>query len=168
VKKTAQKTPVVDKGICIYGAGVLLKYLQALEQEVAGVYAGEKDIEYIHRARVASRRLRAALPLFIACLPEKKAAGWVKQIRGVTRALGEARDTDVQIERLEMVSRALPDPHFASGIQRIILRLKQKRRSLQTPVTQAMHRCTCTLRRFTSIVSPTSLRASIHSSLLMT
>jgi CHAD domain-containing protein len=138
MKQAAQKSIVLDQGACIYGAGILLKHLQALEQEVAGVRAGHEDIEYIHRARVASRRLRAALPLFISCLPEKKAASWLKHIRAVTRALGEARDADVQLERLQKFLHALPDPRFRPGIQRLMLRLRQKRSRLQAPVTQAM------------------------------
>jgi CHAD domain-containing protein len=70
--------------------------LEAFEKEIEGVRAAE-DIEYIHRMRVASRRLRAALPLFLSCLPQKQYARWMKEITGITRALGEARDADVQI-----------------------------------------------------------------------
>jgi len=70
--------------------------LAAFEQEIAGV-RDAKDREYIHRMRVASRRLRAALPLFGACFSEKQYARWIREITGITRALGEARDIDVQI-----------------------------------------------------------------------
>jgi CHAD domain-containing protein len=70
--------------------------LEAFAQEIAGVKAAQ-DSEYIHRMRVASRRLRAALPLFTPCFAGKKYRRWMQEIKKITRALGEARDADVQI-----------------------------------------------------------------------
>jgi CHAD domain-containing protein len=81
---------------CIFGVQRLLPLLDAFSKEIGGVKTAQ-DIEHIHRMRVASRRLRAALPLFASCFPEKKYQQWMEEIRKVTRALGEARDTDVQI-----------------------------------------------------------------------
>ncbi len=142
VKQPAWPEKVNDQGTCTFGAGVLLGHVQALEAEVEGVHSGHVDIEYIHRARVASRRLRAALPLFIGCLPEKKSRQWLKEIRKVTRALGEARDADVQIERLEQVEKDLSAPRYRAGVLRLLLRLKQRRARLQKPVSKAMERLT--------------------------
>ena len=84
------------KAECIFGVQRLLPLLDAFSKEIDGVKTAQ-DIEHIHRMRVASRRLRAALPLFASCFPEKKYQQWMEEIRKVTRALGEARDTDVQI-----------------------------------------------------------------------
>jgi len=139
-KKTGSraKQKMRDEGTCVFGAGVLLKYAQALRDEVSGVHAGEEDIEFIHRARVASRHLRASFLLFQDCLPEKKSAAWIKRIRKVTRALGEARDTDVQIERLEKFSSKVSEARFRPGINRLILRRRQRRQQLQPQVTRAM------------------------------
>ena len=63
--------------------------------------------------RVASRRLRAALPLFANCFPEKEYRFWLREIKKITRALGAARDTDVQIAFLKkyLKSQAGPAPH---------------------------------------------------------
>jgi CHAD domain-containing protein len=129
---------IMDEGACVFGAGVLLTHLKALEDEIEGVRSGQTDIEFIHRARVATRRLRAAMPLFPGCLPHKKGKAWLKIIRGVTRALGEARDADVQMEALEDFMGRQTDPRLKIGLQRLILRLRQKRMALQTPVTEAM------------------------------
>jgi CHAD domain-containing protein len=85
-----------DTGLCWFGMRRLPPLLEAFEKETEGVRAAE-DIEYIHRMRVASRRLRAALPLFRTCFPQKQYDRWMKEITAITRALGEARDTDVQI-----------------------------------------------------------------------
>jgi CHAD domain-containing protein len=91
-------------GLCWYGMQKLPPLLDAFIAEIPGVKAAE-DIEYIHRMRVASRRLRAALPLFEPCFPEKQYETWMREITKITRALGEARDTDVQIAFLVKMQR---------------------------------------------------------------
>ena len=87
---------VPPAGLCRFGMQRLPPLLVAFEKEIEGVRVAE-DIEYIHRMRVASRRLRAALPLFRTCFPQKQYARWMKALAGITRALGDARDADVQI-----------------------------------------------------------------------
>ncbi len=136
--KLSQVSNQLDEGACIFGASILLNHVEALIQETAGVHAGEEDIEFIHRARVASRRLRAALPLFQSCLPSRKSSTWLKSIRNVTRALGEARDADVQIECVEAVLSQVTDEAYRPGIRRLLLRLRQKRAGLQPSVVSAM------------------------------
>lgn len=126
-----------DLSIQEFGAGILLKNLSALEQEFEGVRKGE-DIEAIHRMRVASRRLRAALPLFGPVVAAKKYEGWTDQIRGLTRALGEARDSDVQIEHLHDYVLSLPPGPTRPGARRLLLRLRQRRQRLQQAVGKAL------------------------------
>src|SRR5512136_1881336 len=87
-------------GLCWYGIQRLPGLLEAFTKEIAGVKEAQ-DIEYIHRMRVASRRLRAALPLFSSCFPERQYAKWMQELTKITRALGDARDADVQIAFLQ-------------------------------------------------------------------
>lgn len=87
-------------GLCWFSLQRLPPLLEAFEKEIEGVRNAE-DIEYIHRMRVASRRLRAALPLFRKCFSGKQYSRWMEEITGITRALGAARDIDVQIVFLE-------------------------------------------------------------------
>lgn len=96
--------PVSRSGRCWYGMQKLPPLLEAFTKEIPGVKEG-KDIEYIHRMRVASRRLRAALPLFESCFPEKEYRAWMRELAKITRALGEARDTDVQIAFLQKLGK---------------------------------------------------------------
>lgn len=59
-------TTNTDPGYRLYGAPALTQLaadMAGMAGESTGVKAGT-DIEYIHRMRVASHRLRAALPLF--------------------------------------------------------------------------------------------------------
>jgi len=122
---------------CLFGSQALLKRLDALTQEIDGVREA-KDIEYIHRMRVASRRLRTALTLFGECVPPKRLKKWEKQIKRITRALGAARDTDVQVHFLEEADAHVPERRFRPGIKRLILRLRQKREELQDDVIEAL------------------------------
>jgi CHAD domain-containing protein len=124
--------------VCVFGAQVLLKHLAALENEIEGVRTGGADIEHIHRMRVATRRLRAALPLFNDCLPRRKGRVWVEEIRKITRSLGAARDADVQIEVLERYYKSLDEPEYTRGIARLLLRLSQRRQALQPDVVEAL------------------------------
>jgi CHAD domain-containing protein len=66
------------------------------------------DIEYVHQARVALRRLRAALRLFrrVCALPEELMGG----LRALMAALGPARDWDVLCtETLPAIAPSYPD-----------------------------------------------------------
>jgi len=135
--KKPGKKDTRDEAACIFGAELLLKHLQALHEETRGLRAGEKDIEFIHRARVATRRLRAAIPLFECCFPKKKLKDWKQQIRAVTQALGSARDADVQIERVEKIFEKLPDQEYRPGIDRLLVRLRQERERVQPAVDEA-------------------------------
>jgi len=126
-----------DASYTLFGAEALLKRLQALTQESGGVRQAE-DIEYIHRMRVASRRLRAALDLFQDTLPHKKFANWERQVKRITRALGAARDTDVQIATLDECLGSLAEPRHRGGIERLRLRLQQRRARLQADVLEAL------------------------------
>ena len=130
---------VPDESYCLFGTKALLKHISVIEQEIEGVIKAE-DIECIHRMRVASRRLRSTFVLFEECFPEKDVKKWKKQIRSVTRALGIARDLDVQIDFLQKFLNSLTNPRHVSGIKRLLLRLKQQRKKIQSKVISAMEK----------------------------
>ncbi len=136
-------------GFCWFMLRRLPPLLDAFEKEIEGVRLAE-DSEYIHRMRVASRRLRAALPLFRSCFPKKAYDRWMNEITAITRALGEARDTDVQIAFLEKYQkrslaawkkrpgRITPEPPAALAVQYLLADLRKRRRRLQDPVLAAL------------------------------
>jgi CHAD domain-containing protein len=127
-----------EAAVCVFGAGINLKHLSALEQEAEGLRAGEEDIELIHRARVATRRLRAALPLFSQCFKPKNLKKWLEDIRDITRALGAARDSDVQIELVQKVLEKIKDDELRPGVERLLVRLQQQREQAQPDVADAV------------------------------
>jgi len=84
--------------------------VRALERELPG--ALEHDVDALHRSRVASRRLRAILPVLglgQAVGGDSGAGAAKKRVRRVTRALGSVRELDVAIGILGEVEEAYPD-----------------------------------------------------------
>ena len=67
------------------------KRIDAFAGELRGVHEG--DIEAVHRARVASRRIREMLPLLE--LDREAARQLSRRMRNVTRRLGSVRELDV-------------------------------------------------------------------------
>lgn len=130
---------IIDESYCLFGAEALLNRLDALEKEIPGVIKAE-DIEYVHRMRVASRRLRSAFVLFESCFSEDDIKKWKKQIRRVTRKLGNARDLDVQIEFLKEFLNNVKESRYIPGIKRLILRLQQKRQKMQIDVISMLEK----------------------------
>ena len=126
-----------DESYCLFGAKSILKRLQNVAKEIDGVREA-KDIERIHDMRVATRRVRGALTLCEKCLPAKLARKWSKQMRRVTRALGYARDADVQIDFLQGFLDNLTEVRYRPGLLRLLLRLRQKRGNSQNKVVKAM------------------------------
>ncbi len=66
---------------------------------LAATYA-DRDIEYVHRLRVSTRRAAAALELYRNLLPKRPARWLKKRLQKIRRAAGTARDLDVLAERL--------------------------------------------------------------------
>ena len=99
-----------------------------------------EDIEFVHRARVATRRLRAALRLFDDCFPGKQRRRWRKAICRTTAKLGDARDRDVQIEFLCGILSALNAKECFPGVSRILAQLERERERLQRKVVKAVDR----------------------------
>ncbi len=120
----------------IFGAAIIMQQLTLLVAEIEGVKKAE-DIEAVHRMRVATRRLRSALPVFGPFLAPRRFETWRKRIRGITRALGAARDADVQIEHLAQLVSSLTPPERA-GVRRLLLRIRQRRRAMQADVNEAL------------------------------
>ena len=99
-----------------------------------------EDIEFVHRARVATRRLRAALRMFDGCFAPKRIKRWQKAIRQTTSALGDARDRDVQIEWLCGTLSALTAKECFPGVARVLVQLERDRERLQRKVVKAVER----------------------------
>ncbi|REG11361.1 CHAD domain-containing protein [Pelolinea submarina] len=105
----------------------MLPGLEALRKKAHNIQH-RQDIEDIHDLRVASRRIRTCLDIFSDSLPSKKTKIWVRDIREITKSYGQVRDLDVQIDLLNQIYKSVDDSNLQSGLRRVRLRLKQKRR----------------------------------------
>jgi len=124
---------------CLFASETLSARIWAMLDEVQGVRES-RDPECLHRMRVASRRFRNALSLFRECFSPPESKRWQKEARAVWRALGEARDAYVQAASVEERMEALQDPRLKPGVERLLLRLSQKRSGLQGKVHKALDR----------------------------
>ncbi len=120
---------------CLYLRG----QLDALIEQVNGVRENQ-EIEPVHQARVASRRMRAGLRMFGDCFDAKMAGQWRKRIRNLTKGLGRARDLDVHIEFLDGFLAGLDekDRRHRPGVERLRLRLRQQRDAIQPKVIRTL------------------------------
>jgi CHAD domain-containing protein len=120
-----------------------VKYIRQQARQLArqldGVRAAE-DIEFVHRARVATRRLRGSLAMFGHCFAPKRVKRWRKAIRRLTGSLGDARDRDVQIEFLCGALSALSAKECFPGIAHVLVQLEHDREHLQRQVAKAVDR----------------------------
>jgi len=131
-----QKNP---KSICSFGAAYMLKQVINLEYDIGDALAG-RDIEAIHRMRVSSRRLRNSTDLFKDCFSGKKAKAWNDEIRKITRALGNARDLDIQIKFINQAYEESLETTYKPGYRRLLLRLKQSRVKAQEKVNKTIRK----------------------------
>ena len=99
-----------------------------------GTRIGE-DPEELHDMRVAARRIRAAIKIFEGTLPVR-ARGYRDTFKWVAGALGEVRDLDVQLGRLEAwISDAAPEDEEPLEALRAVLeeqRAKARKAMLRT------------------------------------
>jgi CHAD domain-containing protein len=102
---------------------LLHRRLRAFERALPEALGGDPDS--VHKARVASRRLREAVPVVLADASAKKVRRLARGFRRVTRALGPVRELDVTAGVLDPV--ALAHPQQASSLQVVMRELQVER-----------------------------------------
>lgn len=95
----------------------------AVWKAMPAVIAGD-DPKAVHKVRVASRRLRAAMDVAVDCFPKKWYRPLHKTAKRITRNLGAVRDRDVMLEALARDRERATDPerraidHLIAGVTR--------------------------------------------------
>jgi len=108
------------------GRVILVRWREMMSYR-EGTELGE-DIEELHAMRVSSRRLRAAMDAFEGVFPKKEFKRHLRQVKAITDTLGDARDLDVAIERLEKLLSEMTDEE-RPGIEGLIARYRDERRA---------------------------------------
>jgi len=122
---------------CSFGSSVMLAHIEALSSRMEGAITNE-DPEDVHQLRVASRRLRADLPVFKRCLPGTDFEYWKGSLKALTTSLGLARDADVQILFLEDLLSSETGRSMERGIRSLLVERRAYRSSLRQGVTEAL------------------------------
>lgn len=87
------------------------------------------DPEFVHQARIALRRLRAALRIFRDTIGAERARAWRDELGDIARALGLSRDWDVfATETLPPVLAVYGDAGLARELRRQVERLRRAAR----------------------------------------
>jgi len=95
---------------------LILQRLRALARTLPGVRQG--DVHAIHQARVATRRLREALPLVVDGGRGRKLE---RRVRSLTRRLGPVRELDVVVQTLDALEGTGEVPHRAIDCLRAVV-----------------------------------------------
>lgn len=90
---------------------LLLRRAQALKRHLPLAVAGEHT--GVHQARVATRRLREAVPVLATGLKHSKAGKARRKIRRLTRALGGVRELDVTMHLVDELMQGARLPRNA-------------------------------------------------------
>ena len=130
-------------------ASAFARRLLALTREAPA--ASEGDAESVHRFRVASRRLRAALPALPPDAPARAGnPGSIrKQARTLTRAFGGVRELDVSLGLLDEYGAAHPD-------------LRRALRSMRGPIARERSARRRQMLRTLRQIDPAALAARIR------
>jgi CHAD domain-containing protein len=106
---------------------LLARRTRALKRHLREAVQG--DGHGVHQARVASRRLREAVPVLAAGLKKTRAGKARNKIRRITRALGAIRELDVTIGLLDELARRNTLPRLAlEQVRAQVLQEQQRRR----------------------------------------
>ena len=85
----------------------------------------------MHQARVASRRLREALPVLTAGLQHTKAGKATRKIRRLTQALGKVRELDVALRLMDELAERPAVPRAAlAEVRALVIEEREQGRSL--------------------------------------
>ncbi len=99
-----------------------------------------EDSEAVHKMRVATRRLRAALDAYAPLCEPNAFRKLYREVKKMADVLGEARDTDVMVQTLQG-QREQASEQEKSGITWLIQRLQIYRQQQQTVVAAFLEQC---------------------------
>ena len=112
---------------------VIRKNLETLDARLPSIRDGDRDA--IHDSRVATRRVRAALPLLGKRRgSEEWSENAAATVKTLGRALGKAREKDAALALLDDIERRSPGTAPAAAVMRVRLlpeRLRHRRRLIK-------------------------------------
>jgi CHAD domain-containing protein len=108
---------------------LLERRTRALHRHLAAAVAG-KDTG-VHQARVASRRLREALPVLTEGLEHTKSGKAQQKVRRLTQALGTVRELDVTLHLIdELADKPLVPRAALAEVRALVMEEREQRRTV--------------------------------------
>lgn len=97
------------------------------------------DMRSVHQARVATRRLREALPVLRASISKRGLSRAQRQVRRMTRALGPVRELDVALAHLDTIgARNVVSSRALARVRQAVARDRMaRRRDMLATITPA-------------------------------
>lgn len=106
---------------------LLSQRLTTLVDAMPAAQAG--DMRSVHQARVATRRLREALPVLSASVSTRSLGRVRRQVRRMTRALGPVRELDVALSHLdELAAQNIVSSRAIGRVRQAVAQERLKRR----------------------------------------
>lgn len=114
------RNPTMNRRTSSVASRLLARRAADLKRHVPGALEG--DAHGVHQARVASRRLREAVPVLTAGVKGTRARKVRSKIRRLTQALGTVRELDVTIQLLDelVTNDTLPRPALEAVRGRVV------------------------------------------------
>jgi CHAD domain-containing protein len=113
---------------------IIRQRLRALSRWLPAARTG--DVTGVHQARVATRRLREALPLISTGATGRKLE---RVVRKLTQSLGPVRELDVALQMLDEFAGARDVPR--TGVACLQQVVREERRRLHADMVHALERC---------------------------
>src|SRR3954452_7891622 len=109
----AREVPIDgDEPFAVVAGRVVAARADELWAQAEGVL-DTSDIERVHAARVATRRLRAVLEIFAVCFPRAEHRAVLNDVKALADALGGRRDPDAHLEALAAPEAEVPEEQRA-------------------------------------------------------
>src|SRR5262245_9406243 len=108
------------------------KRIRSFRKSLPGLQQG--DLEALHRARIASRRLRELIPLLGAEAPESRRA--LRRLERVTKRLGKVRELDVLADLIEELQQQ--DRYSSAALQKVNVEVAACRASARRHLADAL------------------------------
>ena len=108
---------------------LLERRTRALRRQLSAAIAGT-DVG-VHQARVASRRLREAVPVLTQGLQHSKSGKADRKVRRLTQALGTVRELDVTLHLIDELGDRPGVPHAAlAEVRALVIEDRERRRTV--------------------------------------
>lgn len=118
------------------GRRLLRRHFQKLLAQEPEVQA-DTEIEAVHRMRVATRRLRAALMILEAVAPPKQVRRSRKGLRRLAQTSSAVRDCDVFLEHVTRYAESLPQEQ-RGGLEPLVTAIQRDRTAARAALLQQL------------------------------